>query len=355
MLLVSDREDAQNLPRVIGQERLFVCSLNEATGTEDQIIVIDVDLDDRQKRRHLKHLFHDVRPLRSLAIAVDSSSLTHRHAAQRLGATTLLSQPVTSAILYRFIHGLEPKHNPAPIENAMTQGAITLAEAFNKVRRGQRLDLKAIRLASSDVADAAAQYGIQAWLSSVAATCEGSFRHSLITAGLASAFARQIGMGTNDIALLTTTALLLDIGTAALPRSLVDKTLPTTAEEEQLLHRHAADAADYLERCSDLPEVVIDTVRHHHELLDGSGYPDGIGADRISDLTRVLTVCDLFADLIDERHHHPALTPADALDVLNVMARENKIAVGHLAVFEAVFAGRIGWPHEGDAGAAEAS
>ena len=59
------------------------------------------------------------------------------------------------------------------------------------------------------------------------------------------------------------------------------------------------------------PEIspeILDGVRHHHEYLDGSGYPDGLTAPEISDLVRLLTISDIFAALIESRPYRPPMS-----------------------------------------------
>jgi HD-GYP domain-containing protein (c-di-GMP phosphodiesterase class II) len=68
-----------------------------------------------------------------------------------------------------------------------------------------------------------------------------------------------------------------------------------------------------------LPEVrpeILDGVRHHHEYLDGSGYPDGLTAPQISDLVRLLTISDIFAALIEQRPYRPPMARQDAYNIL---------------------------------------
>jgi HD-GYP domain-containing protein (c-di-GMP phosphodiesterase class II) len=54
------------------------------------------------------------------------------------------------------------------------------------------------------------------------------------------------------------------------------------------------------------PEI-LDAVRHHHEYLDGSGYPDKLCAESISDVVRILTVSDIFSALIEDRRYKPPI------------------------------------------------
>jgi HD-GYP domain-containing protein (c-di-GMP phosphodiesterase class II) len=63
------------------------------------------------------------------------------------------------------------------------------------------------------------------------------------------------------------------------------------------------------------PEI-LDAVRHHHEFLDGSGYPDGLCAESISDIVRVLTISDIFAALIEHRTYKPTMPREKAYEIL---------------------------------------
>jgi len=60
-------------------------------------------------------------------------------------------------------------------------------------------------------------------------------------------------------------------------------------------------------------------VRHHHEYLDGSGYPDGLSAAKIADIVRILTISDVFAALIENRRYRPPMSREDAYEILQSM------------------------------------
>ena len=65
-------------------------------------------------------------------------------------------------------------------------------------------------------------------------------------------------------------------------------------EEFDLIKRHPADGRRLLEALGGFPEAVRALVSDHHERLDGSGYPRGLGADQMSIETRILAVCDVY-------------------------------------------------------------
>jgi HD-GYP domain-containing protein (c-di-GMP phosphodiesterase class II) len=61
---------------------------------------------------------------------------------------------------------------------------------------------------------------------------------------------------------------------------------------------------------------MLDIVLHHHEYLDGSGYPDGLRGDQISDLVRIMTIADVFGALIENRPYRPPLSGEAAFQIL---------------------------------------
>ena len=82
------------------------------------------------------------------------------------------------------------------------------------------------------------------------------------------------------------------------------------------MRRHPVIGYDLLKDIPDISVEILDGVRHHHEYLDGSGYPDGLKAPQISDLVRLLTISDIFAALIESRPYRPAMPRAEAYKIL---------------------------------------
>jgi HD-GYP domain-containing protein (c-di-GMP phosphodiesterase class II) len=84
---------------------------------------------------------------------------------------------------------------------------------------------------------------------------------------------------------------------------------------------------------------VLHAVRGHHEYLDGSGYPDGLGGSEIGDLTRILTICDVYGAMIERRAYKPPEPVAGAIAVLDQMAEEGKVELPLVRAFHHTVAG----------------
>jgi HD-GYP domain-containing protein (c-di-GMP phosphodiesterase class II) len=98
--------------------------------------------------------------------------------------------------------------------------------------------------------------------------------------------------------------------------SILDKPGQLDPDEEKVMRRHPLIGYELLKDLPDISPEILDGVRHHHEYLDGSGYPDGLTAPEISDLVRLLTISDIFAALVESRSYRPAISRQDAYKIL---------------------------------------
>jgi HD-GYP domain-containing protein (c-di-GMP phosphodiesterase class II) len=122
-----------------------------------------------------------------------------------------------------------------------------------------------------------------------------------------------------DIERLHSAAMFHDIGKARIPLAVLDKPGRLDPGERALIETHPAAGYDILKGTRGISPEVLDCVRHHHEFLDGSGYPDGLGAASICDLVRILTISDIFSALIEDRRYKPPMPRAQAYDILEGM------------------------------------
>jgi HD-GYP domain-containing protein (c-di-GMP phosphodiesterase class II) len=106
------------------------------------------------------------------------------------------------------------------------------------------------------------------------------------------------------------------------------------ARERALIETHPAAGYDVLKGNAAICPEILDAVRHHHEYLDGSGYPDALCAANISDLVRVLTISDIFAALIERLSCKPTMPREQAYEIIRNM--EGKLERPLVAAFRGV-------------------
>jgi putative nucleotidyltransferase with HDIG domain len=208
------------------------------------------------------------------------------------------------------------ENNAADPAVGMDEGVAAFASMFSDVRRGRPLKLVDAKRATSKIITRVGQEGLSNWLDEVRRYHEGTFQHCLLVTGVAVAFGLDVGFSGGDVSRLGMAATLHDIGKARIPISILDKPGRLDPEEEEIIRRHPAIGYDLLKSVSGITPEILDGVRHHHEYLDGSGYPDGLAASEISDLVRLLTISDIFAALVESRPYRPPMPREDAYQIL---------------------------------------
>jgi putative nucleotidyltransferase with HDIG domain len=238
--------------------------------------------------------------------------------AYALGATAVVSRP--REVIFKLAQ-IEVAEKAARSDFATTSREITdsvsaFASMFSAIRGGKSINLLDAEHATSQIIKSVAQGGLTAWLDDVRRYHEGTFQHCLLVTGVAVGFALDIGLASLDVKRLGIAATLHDIGKAHIPRSILDKPGCLDSMEEEIMRRHPVIGYELLKDISGIGLEILDGVRHHHEYLDGSGYPDALMAPEISDLVRLLTISDIFAALIESRPYRPTMPRQNAYKIL---------------------------------------
>jgi HD-GYP domain-containing protein (c-di-GMP phosphodiesterase class II) len=243
--------------------------------------------------------------------------------AYALGATHALLDPVKPAqLLAKLAHSealsIVPSE-PASAREAASVGAASFASMFSAVTCGWAVNVAETRDAGNVIAETIAEHGLSDWLTTVRRHHEGTYQHCLLVTGIAVDFGLSLGMAKPDIERLHAAAMFHDLGKARIPLAVLDKPGKLDAEERALIETHPAAGHAVLKGTPGISAEILDAVRHHHEFLDGSGYPDGLCAESISDIVRILTISDIFSALIEQRTYKTAMSRAAAYEVLQGM------------------------------------
>lgn len=182
-----------------------------------------------------------------------------------------------------------------------------------------RVDLPAVEEAIAPVLSAIEEGGLGQWLDVVWTHDERTFQHSLLVAGVTAHFARHLSLASADRRLMTRAALVHDVGKAKIPPEILNKPGKLDPDEMTLMRTHAPLGEGILRASGETNPVTLDITRHHHEMLDGSGYPDGPKGDQIADPVRLLTICDIYSALIERRSYKPPMPSREALAILDGM------------------------------------
>lgn len=161
--------------------------------------------------------------------------------------------------------------------------------------------------------------------------------HSAAVAIYARDIAHGLGLSEADQQLAHLCGLVHDIGMLGLPSGLLEKPGPFTLEERRQMQEHPAIGERILAKAEDFAEVAR-IVRHHHERTDGTGYPDGIAADEIPLISRIVAVAEAYNSMTTDRPYHDAI-PSRVARMRLAQEADAQFDAAVVAAFEAILAG----------------
>lgn len=172
------------------------------------------------------------------------------------------------------------------------------ARHFAAVRRGARAAVQSA--------------AVQAFLRAIEVKDPYTRGHSERVAQYATMIGRRLELPEDRVTVLAHAAALHDVGKLGVPSTLLRKAGPLDCGEYAEMRLHAERGAD-LVRGLDFSGEVRDAVLHHHERLDGEGYPDGLAGSRIPYFARIIAVADAYDAMTSTRSYRAAMPVGDAL------------------------------------------
>jgi putative nucleotidyltransferase with HDIG domain len=328
LLLASDRSDQSSELASILQTVGVVdtVSTSDLPDVPSQFAGIVVDIDLRSPecvqivRNKLRAEAYRAMPrLFVLADALHHGSMQ----AWALGATDTISRPFDAqAILQRIraafpdSHGYDATDRGKALNRGVEAAHAVMVNIFEKLPAGVPLRFSDLVAAETRILKAIKHSSLREWLTTVGCHHTDTYRHCLFVTGFAVAFAQHLGMREDDQRRLVRAALLHDVGKAFIPVAILDKPGPLTSEEVAEIREHPRRGYDALAAQGGFPPEMLDVVLHHHEFLDGSGYPNGLRGNQISDIVRLTTIVDIYAALVEKRAYRLQYTHAKAFAMM---------------------------------------
>jgi putative nucleotidyltransferase with HDIG domain len=173
--------------------------------------------------------------------------------------------------------------------------------------------------------------------------------HSAAVAIYARDIAQRMGLSRQEQQLAHLCGLVHDVGKIGLAAAVLEKTGSLSLEERRQMERHSEIGERILRNVDDYAEIA-DVVRHHHERVDGNGYPDRLHGDEIPLLARIIAVADAYNAMTSDRPYRDAM-PSRVARLRLAQAVETQFDTSVVAAFEAILAGasesyRTGTAHE---------
>lgn len=185
---------------------------------------------------------------------------------------------------------------------------------FEEARMGRAIDALGVQKIVESISDSVSRNpGALISLARLKNADDYTYMHSVAVCALMTALARQLGLDDAQTRSAGIAGLLHDLGKAAMPIEVLNKPGKLTDEEFAIIKSHPREGHRMLLECGNAEPVALDVVLHHHEKIDGSGYPEGLRGEEISLFAKMGAVCDVYDAITSNRPYKNGWDPAESL------------------------------------------
>ncbi len=207
-------------------------------------------------------------------------------------------------------------------EEALKVSLKVVEKTFHNASKGLEVSQEEVKDSCNLIVEATAKDGLNDWMDAIRQHHNSTYRHCMMACGYLVSFGMLIGANKADLQMVAVGGMLHDIGKAMIPLKILEKTSELTPEEVKVMENHPVDGKIILSGAN-WDKAIIDIAAHHHEMLDGSGFPDGLVGDEISDIVRTVSIVNIFCDLTDKRSYGPTMTAEKAIETM--LSMENQL------------------------------
>lgn len=209
----------------------------------------------------------------------------------------------------------------APMAQELSRAAAICARArgavvsmFREARMGKAVDTESAGALVTEIADSVMRNpGALISLARLKTADDYTFMHSVAVCALMIALARQLGLDETEVREAGMAGLLHDLGKALMPPEILNKPGRLTDAEFETIKRHPVEGHRLLREGGVASPIVLDVCLHHHEKVDGSGYPDRLDGEWISLFARMGAVCDVYDAITSNRPYKQGWDPAESI------------------------------------------
>jgi HD-GYP domain-containing protein (c-di-GMP phosphodiesterase class II) len=185
---------------------------------------------------------------------------------------------------------------------------------FQEVRMGKAIDAEAMDELVEEISSSVIRNpGALISLSRLKTADDYTYMHSVAVCALMVAVARQLGLDAAETREVGMAGLLHDLGKALMPLEVLNKPGKLTDEEFRIIKSHPVEGHRLLVEGGSVGEIPLDVCLHHHEKVDGSGYPDRLKDEQISLFAKMGAVCDVYDAITSNRPYKAGWDPAESI------------------------------------------
>ncbi len=205
----------------------------------------------------------------------------------------------------------------------VAQSRTAMRSMFQDVRMGKAVDAEHCLPLVADIADSVERNpGAIVSLARLKTSDDYTFMHSVAVCALMVSLGRQLGLSEADCREAGLAGLVHDLGKALMPPDVLNKPGALTPEEFAIMKGHPEAGHRMLLEGKGVGEVPLDVCLHHHEKVNGKGYPHGLQGDEISLFARMGAVCDVYDAITSNRPYKAGWDPADSIQKMAQWAKD---------------------------------
>ena len=194
------------------------------------------------------------------------------------------------------------------------RGKEAVVSMFQEARMGKAIDAEAAAPLVEEISNSVLRNpGALISLARLKNADDYTYMHSVAVCALMIALARQLQLDEETTRRLGLAGLLHDLGKAAMPMDVLNKPGKLTDSEFGTMRSHPEKGAQMLLECGQISALVLDVCLHHHEKVDGSGYPHRLQGDQISLMAKMGAVCDVYDAITSNRPYKQGWDPAESI------------------------------------------
>jgi putative nucleotidyltransferase with HDIG domain len=220
-------------------------------------------------------------------------------------------------VLVKSPHQTAPVPAAQEVERAARiclQAKAAVVSMFEEVRMGKAVDVGGARQLVEDIADSVSRNpGAIISLARLKTADDYTYMHSVAVCAMMVALAKQLGLDEIQTRSCGMAGLLHDLGKVATPTEVLNKPGKLTDAEFDIIRIHPTEGYKMLMTSHGVDQVALDVVLHHHEKMDGSGYPERLKGDQISLYAKMGAVCDVYDAITSNRPYKAGWDPAESL------------------------------------------
>jgi len=205
----------------------------------------------------------------------------------------------------------------------IAQSRQAMKSMFQDARLGKAVDAETCLPLVADIeASVARNPGAIVSLARLKTSDDYTFMHSVAVCALMVALGRQLGLSASDIREAGLAGLVHDLGKARMPLEVLNKPGALTTEEFTIMKGHPQAGHAMLVEGKGVGPIPLDVCLHHHEKVNGKGYPHGLKGDEISVFAKMGAVCDVYDAITSNRPYKAGWDPAESIQKMAQWAKE---------------------------------